>query len=211
MSFICITYMRFYFRSRSLLGKANKLKAELDNQKKQNQEAINRLNSAILFNKKLEGYISFPGDVLNKAQLFDNNMAKNLVSVAKVIPILVDFAKKMEELLNNMRSLFDGLAPKSNPAIPQENVPDISEDIPSLIGWGKEHAPSETPTKPDQPEPSEPTRETKEEEVPPHKEYESPLRRVAEPVTTRKEIPVGDVVERIIEELEGEHKQLSRS
>ena len=33
-----------------LLGKANKLKAELDDQKKQNQEAIDRLNSALLFN-----------------------------------------------------------------------------------------------------------------------------------------------------------------
>ena len=52
------------------------------------------------------------GDVLNKARLFDDNLANHLVSITKVILILVDFAKKMEELLQNMRSLFDGLARK---------------------------------------------------------------------------------------------------
>ena len=60
-------------------------------------------------------------------------------------------------------------------------------------------------TKPNQPGPFEPTRETEEEEVPPHTEYESPPGRVAKLVTTRREIPVGDVVERIIEELKEEH------
>ena len=64
-------------RTGFLLGKANKLKGELDDQKKQNQEAINRLNSALLFNQKLEEYVGNPGNVLNKAQLFDNNLAKN--------------------------------------------------------------------------------------------------------------------------------------
>ena len=94
--------------------------------------------------------------------------------------------------------------------MPLENVPDISKDIPSLTGWGKESVPTKTPTKPDQPGPSKPTRETEEEEVPPHIEYKFPSRRVTELVTIKREIPVGDVVERIIEELEREHNQLSR-
>ena len=87
--------------------------------------------------------------MLNKARLFDNNLAKNPVSAAKVIPILVDFAEKMEELLDDIRSLFDGLAPEISLAVPLEHVPEISGDIPSLTGWGKESAPTETPTKPD--------------------------------------------------------------
>ena len=49
--------------------------------------------------------MSNPGDILNKAWLFDN-LATHLVSAPKVIPILVDFASKMEELLNNMRSFL---------------------------------------------------------------------------------------------------------
>ena len=117
-----------------MLGKANKLKGELDDQKKQNQEAIDRLNSTLLFNQKLEEYVGNLGDVLNKAQVFDNNMGKNPVLAAKIIPILVDFAEKMEELLDDMRSLFDGLAPEINLAVPLENIPDISRNIPNLTG-----------------------------------------------------------------------------
>ena len=105
---------------------------------------------------------------------------KNLVLAAKVIPILVNFAEKMEELLEDMRSLFDGLALESNPLVPLENVPYISRDIPSLTEWGKESTPTDTSTKPDQPGPSKLITET-EEEVPSHMEYESPPRRVAEP------------------------------
>ena len=120
-----------------LLEKTKKLQEELDKQKKQNQEAINRLNAALLFNQKLEEYISFPGNLLNKAKLFDNNMAKNPVQAAKVISILVDFAEKMEKLLDDMRSLFDGLALEGNPQVPLENAPDILGDIPSLTGWEK--------------------------------------------------------------------------
>ena len=72
--------------------------------------------------------------MLNNAWLFDNNLAKNLVSAAKVIPVLVDFAKKIEEFLDDMRSLFDGLGPESNPEVPLEDVLNISRDIPNLIG-----------------------------------------------------------------------------
>ena len=59
--------------------------------------------------------------------------------------------------------------------------------------------------------PSESTKETEEKEIPLHMEYESPPRRIAESVTTRREISVGKVVKRIIEELEEEHHQPSRS
>ena len=70
----------------------------------------------------------------------------------------------MEELLDDMRSLFDRLGVEGYPEVSLENVPDISGNIPSLTGWGKEVALTETSTKPDQSRPSEPTRETKVEE-----------------------------------------------
>ena len=147
--------------------------------------------------------------MLNKAQFFNNNLAKNPVSTAKVFPILVDFAEKMEKLLDDMRSFFDGLALEISLAVPLEHIPDISGDIPSQIKWGKEFAPTKTPTKPDQPGPSEQTKEV--EEIPPQAKYESLPRRVAEPVTTRREIPIGEAVEHIIEELKEVNTQPSRS
>ena len=94
----------------------------------------------------------------------------------------------MEKLLNEMRVLFEGLQPEVLP-IAAENLPDISGEIPSLTGWGRETVPIEMPTKLDQSGPSEPTREEEEEEAPPQPEYKSPpRRRVAEPTMTRKEV-----------------------
>ena len=144
-----------------LLEKASKTGAQLKEVKEDHKKALDKFNVALAFNQKLEAYVGHTGDVVNKARLFDANLAKNLVTAGKVIPVLVDFAEKMEELLDKMRVLFDGLQPEVHP-ISAENLPDISGDIPSLTGWRKE-ATTETPTKPDQPEPSEPIRE---EEVP---------------------------------------------
>ena len=56
--------------------------------------------------------------MVNKVRLFDANFAKKSVLAKKVILILVDFAKKMEELLDEMRALFDGL---------QSEVPPLAE------------------------------------------------------------------------------------
>ena len=92
--------------------KENKLKDELDEQKAENQIAINKLNGSFLLNKKMKEYVSNLGNVLNKAQPFDNNLAVHLISAAKIILVLVDVTSKMEELLNNVRSLFNGLGPE---------------------------------------------------------------------------------------------------
>ena len=147
---------------------------------------------------------------MNKACLFDESLAKHMVSAAKIIPILVDFAEKMEELLDKMRVLFEGLQLKV-PLVAAENLPDISGEIPSLIGWGQEIVPTETPTKSDQLGPFEPTREVEEEEAPPQPEYKSPpRRRVAEAATTRREILVNIIVEEVVKELEEEQSQPNR-
>ena len=101
---------------------------------------LDKLNLSLAFNQKLETYVGHTGDVVNKAKLFDANLAKNLVTAGKVIPVLVDFAEKMEELLDEMRILFDGLQPEV-PPVAAENLPDISGEISSLTGWGKEALP----------------------------------------------------------------------
>ena len=97
--------------------------------------------------------MSHLGNVLNKAQLFDDSLASHPVSIAKAIPVLVDFVAKMEELLDNMRSLFDDIGPRPIQGVELENVLDLSletGDIPSLTGWRREPESTSIPTKPAQ-------------------------------------------------------------
>ena len=190
-----------------LLKKANKLRTDLKETREDHHKAVDKFNAALQFNQKLEEYIGNPGDVVNKARLFDENFARNPVSTRKVILVLVDFAKKMEELLDEMRVLFDRLTPEVL-LVAAENLPDISREIPSPTGWECETAPTETPTKPDQQEPSEPTRE---EEAPVQLDHESPPRkRVAEPTATHWEVPLNIIVEEVVRELAEEQRQAHR-
>ena len=161
---------------------------------------MDKLNLSLAFNQKLEAYVGNTGDVINKAQLFDANLAQHPVTAKKVIPVLVDFADKMEELLDEMRVLFDGLLPKV-PPVAAENLPEISGEVPSLTGWGKDGT-TETPAKPDQPGPPEPRQEevasTRPE--PPH----SPGTRLAGDSTPIREILVESGIGEVIRELEEE-------
>ena len=185
-----------------LLEKANKIGAKLKEEKEEHKKALDKLNIALTFNQKLEAYVGNTGDVINKAKLFDANLAKNPVTFGKVIPILVDFAEKMDELLDEMRVLFDGLQP-GVPPIAAENLPDISGEIPSLTGWGKE-ATTETPTKPDQLGPSETTREEEEPAGP-----ELPCFPRTSPVATSpasREVFVNTMVDEVVRDLAEEER-----
>ena len=183
-----------------LQEKSKKVNKELREEKEAYKKALDKLNLSLAFNQKLETYVGHTGDVVNKAKLFNANLAKNPVTAGKVIPVLVDFAEKMEELLDEMRILFDGLQPEV-PLVTAENLPDISGEIPSLTGWGKEGT-TETPTKPDQPRPSEPTRE---EEAPARPEPpHSPRTCIAGTVGPVREVLVDTLVGEVVKELEEE-------
>ena len=182
--------------------KSKKISEELKEEKEAHKKVLDKLNLSLAFNKKLETYVGHTGDVVNKAKLFDANLAKNPVTAGKVIPVLVDFAKKMEELLDEMSMLFDGLQPEV-PPVATENLLDISGKIPSLTGWGKEGT-TEIPTKPDQPGASELTRE---EEAPirpepPH----SPRTCTTGTSAPVREVLVNTMVGEVIRELEEEER-----
>ena len=185
-----------------LQEKNKKANEELKEEKEVHRKAVDKLNLSLAFNQKLEAYVGNTGDVINKAQLFDANLAQHPVTAKKVIPVLVDFTNKMEELLDEMRVLFDGLLPEV-PPVAAENLPEISGEVPSLTGWRKDGT-TGNPTKPDQPGPSEP----RQEEVvparlePPH----SPRTRLAEESTPTREVLVESVIGEVIRELEEEER-----
>ena len=120
-------------KSTFLHKKSKKISDELKEEKEAHRKVLDKLNLSLALNQKLETYVRHTGNVVNKAKLFDANLAKNPVTAGKVIPVLVDFAEKMEELLDKMRILFNGLQPEVLP-VAAENLPDILGEIPSLTG-----------------------------------------------------------------------------
>ena len=190
-------------KSTFLHEKSKKINDELKEEKEAHRKALDKLNLSLAFNQKLETYVGHTGDVVNKVKLFDANLAKNPVTAGKVIPVLDNFAEKMEELLDEMRILFDGLQSEV-PLVVAENLPDISGEIPSLTGWGKEGT-TETPTKSDQPGASEPTRE---DEAPARPELpHSPNTHVAGSSGPVREVLVNTMVGKVVRELEEEERR----
>ena len=56
---------------------------------------------------KFHAFVGYPGDVVNKARLYNDNMKKSEVApVPKVIQCLVNYSGKMEKLLKELRALL---------------------------------------------------------------------------------------------------------
>ena len=142
----------------------NRLKEELEDEKKANVVEATKLSDSLDLICKVEGYIQQPADVLNKARLFDEGLAKDRVIAVKVIPVLVDFNYKIEEILLNMRGFFEELEVQG--LVPLDQMPNLSintKELPMLQGWetgivGQ----TPTPTKPAQPQASEQAKEATE-------------------------------------------------
>ena len=137
-----------------------RLKEELEDERKANAIAATKLSESLDLIRKMEGIVQQLAEVLNKARLFDEGLAKNPVTAAKVVPVLVDFNQTMEEILMDMRGLFKGLEVEG--LVPLDQVPNLSintEELSTLQGWELGtvgHTP--TPTKP--PTTPEPTPQT---------------------------------------------------
>ena len=58
-----------------LQEKTKKASKELKEEKEAHRRAVDKLNLSLAFNRKLEDYFENTGDVVNKAQLFDANLA----------------------------------------------------------------------------------------------------------------------------------------
>ena len=82
----------------------------------------------------LEEHVRNPGDLVIKARIYDEAVAKTGgVTALKLIHICVDYSAKMETILAEMRVLFDiwNHFFRSSP-VPLEKVPDLLEfpDLP---------------------------------------------------------------------------------
>ena len=67
---------------------------------KKTGEALNLLT-------QFQSYVGQPGEIVTKARIFDETVAKTLPVIgAKVINIVVDYSSKMEMLLIDMRKLM---------------------------------------------------------------------------------------------------------
>ena len=58
-----------------LQEKSKKVSEELKKEKEAHRKALDKLNLSLAFNQKLETYVGYTGDVVNKARLFDANLA----------------------------------------------------------------------------------------------------------------------------------------
>ena len=57
--------------------------------------------------RKVHAFVGYPGDVLNKAWLYDESMKKpEVMPVPKVLRCLIEYNVKMEKLLNELRVLL---------------------------------------------------------------------------------------------------------
>ena len=85
-----------------------RLKEELEDEKKANTIVATKLSDNLDLIRKMEGYVQQLVEVLNKAKLFNKGFTKNPVTATKVIPVLVDFNQKMEEILVDMGGSLRG-------------------------------------------------------------------------------------------------------
>ena len=116
-----ITNLRDFDRALATLPKSKDL-AEWDNQIRGLQKDKAILNARVAWKEaewsqanqktgealnlltQFQSYMGQPGDVMTKARIFDETVAKGLpVTGSKVISIVVDYSAKMEVLLLGMR------------------------------------------------------------------------------------------------------------
>ena len=94
-------------------------------------QANQKTGEALNLLTQFQSYVGQPADVVTKARIFDETVAKGLpVTGSKIISIVVDYSAKMEVLLLRMRQLMIGLHP---PPLPTGSI-DLADfpDLPAV-------------------------------------------------------------------------------
>jgi len=83
--------------------------------KKKSEEAFRKLSPKTTETfAQIQNFIKHPGDIVNKAKLFEVGVLKKGVQLgSKIVSVLVDYGEKMEMALLEMRAMMTNLDPKS--------------------------------------------------------------------------------------------------
>ena len=74
-------------------------------------------DKAVVMAQKFHASVGYPGDVVNKARLYDESTSQPGTSLrAKVIRCMVDYSTKIEKLLRENRILLQPVEAQSEPA-----------------------------------------------------------------------------------------------
>ena len=118
-------------KNEKLKEEVKRLKDKLEDEKKANAVAATKLNESLELIRKVEGVVQQSTEVLNKARLFDEGLARNPVIVAKVVPVRVDFNQKMVDILLDLWRLFEGLQVEG--LVPLDQIFNISINSEELL------------------------------------------------------------------------------
>ena len=92
--------------TKSLENKVANLKVELASRKNE----VEDLKKQVRYLEQIKEAVGAPGDVFNKACLFDEDIkTKGEVSAAKIVKVLVTFIRKMETTLVDIRKIVSGV------------------------------------------------------------------------------------------------------
>ena len=76
--------------------------------------------------RKIHSFLGFPGDVLNKAGLYDQGLRQpETESGAKMMYCMVDYSSKMEKMLKELRVLLQPIGSQLEPAATPTPGPNI--------------------------------------------------------------------------------------
>ena len=68
--------------------------------------------------RKIHSFLGFPGDILNKARLYDQGLRQpETESGAKMMHYMVDYSRKMEKTLKELRALLQLTGSQLEPAL----------------------------------------------------------------------------------------------
>ena len=101
----------------ALWKKMEELKNRITTIEEEVKTARVKLDMAKEVARKIHSFLGFPGDVLNKARLYDQGLRQPTTgSGAKMMRCMVDYSSKMEKTLKELRALLQPTESQPEPA-----------------------------------------------------------------------------------------------
>ena len=90
-------------------------------------------DKAVVMARKFHAFMEYPGDVVNKAWLYDESTSQpGTLSGPKIIRCMVDYSSKIEKLLTKMRILLQPVGAQPERALATQQANTSTSTSPSL-------------------------------------------------------------------------------